>query len=155
MGSFTKPKLNILIYVLDDYRPALEAIEESFNIAGISGFKMFTNATDFLSSLNEDVHIAVIDYLLKGDLTGLQVCRMLIEKYPQCFVIIMSAQEDNSVIIDFMNSGADRYVSRKDSAWLDNVIKYVNEGMVSVQKNLDWYYELISRKKEYSNAQSE
>ncbi len=150
-----KPKLNILIYVLDDYNATLEGIQVAFENAAIYDYKMFSTSKEFLESLNEDVHIAVIDYVLKSDnLTGLQVCKHLIEKNPQCFVIIMSNQESNDVIVDFMNSGADRYIMRRDQTWLELLVTYVKEGVIVVQKNFDWYYELISRKR-ISDAQSD
>lgn len=151
-----KPKLNILIYVLDDYQATLDAISISFDNAEIRGYRLFTSADDFIKSLNDDVHIAVIDYWLKGaDVNGLQVCRLLLEKYPQCFVIIMSGQEDNDVIVDFLNSGADRYIVRKDAKWIEKLLGYVKEGIVVVQKNLDWYYELISRKKQLAQSHAQ
>lgn len=151
-----KPKLNILIYVLDDYQPTLEAISISFDKAGIKDYKVFNSSIKFIESLNEDVHIAVIDYWLKGaNVNGLQVCRLLLEKYPQCFVIIMSGQEDNDVIVDFLNSGADRYIIRKDQVWIEKLLAYVKEGVTVVQKNLDWYYELISRKKDLAEAHAQ
>lgn len=152
-----KPKLNILIYVLDDYQATLDAISICFDNAEIGGYRLFTSADEFIKSLNEDVHIAVIDYWLKGTniINGLQVCRLLLEKYPQCFVIIMSGQEDNDVIVDFLNSGADRYIVRKNTEWIEKLLVYVREGIVVVQKNLDWYYELISRKKELAESHAQ
>jgi DNA-binding NarL/FixJ family response regulator len=162
-----KPVLNILTYVLDDHADTLENIEEVFKINNFSGCKFFTDSDEFISALGttdgtdygqqmhairENAHIVIIDYWLKGERNGLDICKMIIKEYPRCFLIIMSSQVDQRVTVDFMNSGADRYVMKSDADWLEYLIKFVKEGMDVVQEELNYYFELLTLKKSIQEA---
>lgn len=142
----TKPRLNILIYVLDDNESTLDLIRQCLDHEHFSGYRLFTDANEFLENLNDDVHLAILDYWLDGDMNGLQICKLLLEKNPQCFTIVLSAQHSMRVVIDFMNTSADRYVMKQEGDWMRQLMDFVKEGIKIVDKDLDWYYDLISRK---------
>lgn len=143
--------MNILIFVLDDHMATIEIIDEIFKKDCIEGYHLFDDADKFMEALNDDVHIAVIDYWLNGRPDGLKICRMLFERNPQCFVIILSAQDQIKVVRDFMNSGADRYVMKQEAGWPNELVEYVRQGTRIVQRDLDYYYDLISRKAKMAN----
>jgi DNA-binding NtrC family response regulator len=139
-----KPVLNILTYVLDDDEVVLMLIEKAFENAGIKDFKLFTKSNDLL---NEEMvpHIAIIDYMLKEEgINGLDVTKILLKKNPNCYVIIMSGQDNWEVLKGFMNSGARYYVEKKNN-YLAEVAEQVNEAARKLKMDLDFYTMLFEK----------
>lgn len=141
--------INIVTYVLDDQEMVLQLIEREFYNEGISHYQLFSNETEFLDAITENVHIAVIDYMLSSiDMTGLDVCKKLLEKNPRCLVIIMSGQSDMDVVIDFMNSGAWKYVRKYEKNYLHKVTDFIKQGVKEISADLDFYKSLLEKYKE-------
>lgn len=142
------PALNVAIFVLDDHQHVLDLIDKVFQQKKIQNYHLFSDEIKFLKDLNEDVHIAVIDYMLKGEHTGLDVCKLLLQRNPQCHVIIMSAQSDFDIVIDFMNSGAWRYVAKQKGDYLNKIVEFVNEAYKNIEQDLDFFTKLLRKQSE-------
>jgi DNA-binding response OmpR family regulator len=142
-----KPTLNILIFVLDDHVETLNNIKKVFDFENLSNYRFFTDQTKFLEALNDDVHIAIVDYWLYGDRNGISVIKSILEKNPQCFVIMMSAQSEMDVVVEGVNAGVDRYIMKQKPDWLASMVTFVKEGIEIVKRDLDWYYKLINKLK--------
>lgn len=139
------PVLKVMIHVLDDQEMVLRLIERAFLNEGIKEYQLFSSEAEFIDAANDDVHIAVIDYMLTGEHTGLDVCKLLLDKNPRCHVIIMSGNADADVIIDFMNSGAWKYVKKWERNYTGLVVEYVKEATKNIQKDLEFYTTLINK----------
>ena len=144
--QLTQPVINIMTHALDDSPVILKLIEKAFENAGINQYRLFAKEQEFIDAINEDVHIAVIDYMLGGPLTGLDVLRILIDKNPRCYVIIMSGQEEKKVVVDFLNAGAWKYVD-KTGEFVTEVIGYVQQAATLVKENLTFYHTLLTKVK--------
>jgi len=139
-----QPVINIMTYVLDDNQTVVKLIEQAFKNVGILNYRTFQDEIEFLTCLNDDVHVAVIDYVLKGEINGLQVAVKLLEENPRCYVIIMSSQESNKVIIEFMNAGAWKYV-QKEGNYILEVVSYVQKAAQLIKKDIEFYTTLIEK----------
>lgn len=147
--------VNIMTHVLDDHPMVLKVIERCFEKVGIKKYKLFQKADDFLKASDETCHIAVIDYLLNtSDLTGVDVCKKLIEKNPRCYVIIMSGQGSIEVVIDMLNSGAKKYVPKWEANYEMKVAEFVQEGIQIIKRDLEYYQLLLSKIKPLENAEN-
>lgn len=142
-----KTRLNILSLVLDDDVEILEIIEGLLKEHGITGYKLFTKYTDLLEQINGDVYVCVIDHFLTGGVTGLDVCKIIKENSKDSYVIIMTGQQDIKVVIEYLNSCADKYIDKHQRDYLDLLIKYVNEGL-EIAKNRLEEIEILSQKRE-------
>lgn len=138
--------INITVFVLDDQEHVVNVISALFNKEGLSNHKVFTSAEDFFEELNEDVHVAVIDYFLPGKMNGLQVCKKLLSFNPSCFIIIMSAQTDMGVVVEFINSGANRYIEKKGD-YLAKLVQFTKEGIAHVRADMEFIYKLLEKQK--------
>lgn len=138
-------ELKILIYVLDDHKPSLENISEAFEHSGITGYTLFTDENQFLEALKKDVRIAVIDYWLRSGKNGVEICKELFKKNPDCFVIMMSAQSDMKPVVDAMNTGVDRYIMKQNPNWLQELIDFTKEGISHVEKEYEFFQTLYKK----------
>ncbi|HYH15591.1 MAG TPA: response regulator [Flavisolibacter sp.] len=139
-----QPVINIATFVLDDNEMVLKLIDQAFKRVGILNYKTFQDEIEFLTAIHDDVHIAVIDYSLKGEVNGLQVAVKLLEENPRCYVIIMSNQDDNKVIIEFMNAGAWKYV-QKEGNYILEVVGFVQKAATLIKKDIEFYTSLIEK----------
>lgn len=138
--------VNIVTFVLDDHPLVLTVIDNEFKKAGIDNYRLFDNPEQFLSQMNENVHIAVIDYLL-GDsaMNGVEVCKKLLEKNPRCYIIIMSGQVSIDVVIDMLNAGAKKYVAKWKKNYESEVVEFVRTGIKTIERDLEYYGILLQK----------
>jgi DNA-binding NtrC family response regulator len=128
----SQKEINLITFVLEDDAIVQKMITEVFKLNGLQDFLLFTKSDKMLA--NEEVDICVIDYLLGDQLDGLAVMKIIRERNPECFVIIMSAQNDREVVIDFLNAGANKYVDKLKKNYLQTLVQYVQEGIVIAKR---------------------
>lgn len=141
-------RLNILSLVLDDDRDILELIEGLLKQHGITSYKLFTKYTDLLEQVNGGIYVCVIDHYLSGGKTGLDVCKRIKESSKDSYVIVMTGQHDIKVVIDYLNSCADKYIDKSLPNYLDLLIKYMNEGLEIAKNRLEEIEILVQKREE-------
>lgn len=138
----SNPKLNVLTHVLEDDIDVIAMLEKLFKLNGLNDSRFFVDAEEFISEMHENVHIAVIDYYLRGPLNGLEVMKIILSQNPLCKVIMISGQHDMNVVIDFCNSGGFRYVDKNDTKYSDYLVSYMQEAIELVKRQIDLYNEV-------------
>lgn len=136
------PTINIATFVLDEDKKVLQAIAAALENEGIA-YQVFRKLEPLMEKLHPDVHICIIDHIA-GDGSGLNAMKEVLKRNPQCFVIIMSPDCDTDSVIEFLNSGASRFVKKLSPEFISMVLKYVKEGIAEVNKVFD-HYNRISR----------
>jgi two-component system alkaline phosphatase synthesis response regulator PhoP len=80
-----------------------------------SGFQAYEAATGelaiSLAALHPDIDLAVLDIMLPG-INGIEVCKILREKYPFLGIIMLTARAREQDKITALESGADDYVTK-------------------------------------------
>jgi FixJ family two-component response regulator len=140
--------INICISVLDDEEKVLRTLDETFKEEGITNYRLYTDEKRFLGDADENINMAIIDYALGGELNGVEVCRLLLEKSPHCLVIIITGQGDPDVIIDFMNSGAWRYVRKWPPDYPKQIVQFIRDGAKEIRRDMAYYSMLVEQYKQ-------
>lgn len=125
----------VLTYILEDDRATSEMIVEILKNNSIVDYRIFSNSSEFLSSLTHEVKICVIDYMLSEKLTGLDVMKIVLAKVPECFVIIVTGQQSHDVAVDFLNYGAWKYVKKSNPKYLNELVDYILLAIKEIEKN--------------------
>lgn len=125
-------EINLVTFILEDDEVLQVMIEEVFRLNGIQNFKLFTNSTQLLQ--NDVIDICILDYYLGEKLDGMAVMKILRERNPDCYVIIMSGQTDCKVIKDFLNARADAYVDKNEPNYLSQLVQYVQIGLSATKR---------------------
>ena len=76
---------------------------------------LYSCGKDFLSSLHIPFDIVCMDYGLP-DYTGDKLIKMILAKKPDLSIIAISAQEEISVAVDLLKSGAKDYIIKDENA---------------------------------------
>jgi DNA-binding NarL/FixJ family response regulator len=78
--------------------------------------------------------LVVVDHMFigeKGQMNGLQTVKKIREVNQEAIILVLSGQEDKSIIADFIRSGAKKYIS-KDDYFIDTLIETIEEEVRSV-----------------------
>lgn len=124
--------VNIGMFILEDDAELHELIEMMLDETGFKNYSIHDDPDQFLAELDSDINICVIDHRLNSNLTGLDVIKKVKEKNKWSFVIIMTGQQDKSIVVDYLNAGADKYVdkSRKTvTEYMDDLISKLLTGL--------------------------
>ncbi len=87
--------------------------------------KSFTTGKALIAALEENPSVITLDHFLP-DMTGLDLLKIIKTRLPETQVILLSGQEEITVAVDYMQSGAYDYIT-KDAASLDKLWHIVHQ----------------------------
>lgn len=131
----------VYTYCLDDSELFLDVINEYFKEYGITHYRLFTNYDQFISAVNRDVRICVIDHSLSNRMTGIQAVRHVKQISKGCYFIILSGMDDVDVVIDYLNEGIYKYI-RKTPDCLNQLVNHIHLATDEIKRKLVFLEEL-------------
>lgn len=137
-------QLNILTYVLEDDEDIIYLLDRLFTANGFVDYRFFKQSDEFIKSLNERVHICVIDHYLPGPLNGIDVMKIVLTQNPWCKVIMISGQDDWKVIADFVNNDGFRYVNKQSPDYMKELVDYMQHAIAIIKRQMDMHIEFKS-----------
>lgn len=137
-------QLNILTYVLEDDEDIIHLLDQLFKLNGFVDYMFFKNSAEFVKSLNDRVHICIIDYYLPGPLNGIDVMKVVLSRNPWCKIIMISGQDDPKVISDFVNNDGFRYVYKGMGDYTNQLIDFMQQAIGLIKKQIDIHEEFKS-----------
>lgn len=143
-GKLYQQQLNILTYVLEDDEDIILLLDHLFKLNGFVDYVFFKDSNKFVSSLNERVHICVIDYYLKGPLNGIDVMKVVLSRNPWCKVIMISGQNNHKVVAEFVNNNGFRYVWKGGGDYNNELVGYMQQAIEIVKSQMDAHAELTT-----------
>ena len=100
------------IAVVDDEKKLAEMIADRLRKELNIPVDIFYNSTDFLERLNrEDYRLVILDVVLP-DIDGYETCKIVKERKPTIYVILLTVLSDDKNVVEGFESGADDYVSK-------------------------------------------
>ncbi|WP_233185585.1 response regulator transcription factor [Thermotoga sp. SG1] len=124
------------IAVVDDDEKILEILREKLSELG--HVETFLTGEDFLDG-EEIFHVVVLDVKLP-DYSGYELCRMIKEKHPETWVILLTLLSDDENVLKGFEAGADDYVTKPFNP--DILLARVKRFLERQKKNLYDFGEL-------------
>jgi DNA-binding NtrC family response regulator len=137
-------QLNILTYVLEDDEDIIYLLDHLFKANNFVDYVFYKETNQFITNLNERVHICVIDYYLQGALNGIDVMKIVLARNPWCKVIMISGQDNPKVIADFVNNDGFRYVNKQSPDYMKHLVDYMQHAIALIKKQIDMHEEFKS-----------
>ena len=125
---------NKLVFFVDDDKLILNLLEYTFKSRDGIQVKTFFSGEECLEHMPLKPDLVVVDHMVmgeKGQMNGLQVVRKIREMDKEATILVLSSQEDESIIEDFIQSGAKQYIS-KDDYFIDTLIETIEAEVGSV-----------------------
>lgn len=116
------------IHILEDNQLFIETLGELLQAEGITDFSLFTDHNSFMNALDESVDILVLDHGLNNK-KAIELFPRIKARNKNCFIIILSGEDSGYVVMEYMNSGADRYIIKGVTGMREKFIQFVQQGM--------------------------
>jgi DNA-binding NtrC family response regulator len=123
-----------LIFIVDDDKIILNLLEYTFKSREGYNVRTFDSGEECLNNLHLNPDLIVLDHLfyLRGasGMSGLETLKELRVKKPDIPVIILSGQEDLTLIREFIKNGAIKYIPKADY-FIDVLVESVERVMTN------------------------
>ena len=121
------------IFLVDDEPIQNEMLKDYLNERFVYDIKTYDNGEEMLQHMHLNPEIVVLDYHLSAHnpdaKNGVEVLKIIKDKYPDVQVIMLSGQDKIDVAIDSMKYGAYDYVVKGETAFsrTENVLNNLSE----------------------------
>lgn len=119
-----------LIFFVDDDKMILNLLEYTFQSREDYHVITFYTGEQCLESLHRQPDLIVLDHVLGGPdeerLNGLQTLIEIRKVNADVPVVILTGQGDDELLVDFMEQGANRYLT-KDDFFIDSLIETIQQ----------------------------
>ena len=118
------------IFFIDDDKVILNLMEFTFQSRHDYDVICYTTGEDCLKNLHLNPRVIVLDHILAGNgenrLNGLETLKEIRKVNTSIPVIILTGQGDDTLLTEFMENGANRYLT-KDDFFIDSLIETIQQ----------------------------
>lgn len=118
---------NKLVFFVDDDKMILNLLEYTFKSRAGIHVKTFFSGEECLENLHLKPDLVVLDHLFPedtGQMNGLDIIREMRKTDKNVSIIVLSSQQDENLIPEFLKVGAKQYIS-KDDYFIDALIESI------------------------------
>lgn len=137
--------IRIVTYVLDDDWEELKQLQVFLNNLRGCNVQLFRTIDTFVAAIEQGCHIAIIDYQLGAGIDGIDVGRMVLDRNPLCFLVMLSSREDKQTLVRAINTGFRYYVDKRDPGYRTQVAAVVERQMEQIQMRCAIYEKYKNR----------
>lgn len=118
------------IFFVDDDKMILNLLEYTFQSRQDYAVITFNTGEECLSNLDQEPKLIVLDHILSGPgeelLSGLETLKEIRRRDKDIPVVILTGQGDDTLLSEFMDNGANRYLT-KDDFFIDSLIETIQQ----------------------------
>ncbi|MDX2430825.1 MAG: response regulator [Bacteroides sp.] len=118
------------IFFVDDDKMILNLLEYTFQSRQDYDVISFVTGEECLENLDQKPNLVVLDHILSGPgeelLSGLETLKEIRKRDQNIPVVILTGQGDDSLLSEFMENGANRYLT-KDDFFIDSLIETIQQ----------------------------
>jgi DNA-binding response OmpR family regulator len=119
-----------LIFFIDDDKMILNLLEYTFQNRQDYRVVCYRTGEECLENLNQKPSLIVLDHVLADRdtdrLSGLETLKEIRKVNDEIPVVILTGQGDDTLLSEFMENGADRYLT-KDDFFIDSLIETIQQ----------------------------
>ncbi|MCK5137542.1 MAG: response regulator [Bacteroidales bacterium] len=119
------------IFFIDDDKMILNLLEYTFQSRQDYQVITYQTGEECLENLYQNPRLIVLDYILTGSqgenrLSGLETLKEIRKVNKDVPVVILTGQGDDTLLSEFMDHGANRYLT-KDDFFIDSLIETIQQ----------------------------
>lgn len=118
------------IFFIDDDKMILNLLEYTFQSRHDYQVITYQTGEECLENLDQEPSLIVLDHILAGPgeerLSGLETLREIRRQNSEVPVVILTGQGDDALLSEFMEHGANRYLT-KDDFFIDSLIETIQQ----------------------------
>jgi len=125
-----KPSMSKLIFFIDDDKMILNLLEYTFQSRQDYDVVCYQTGEECLENLHQEPSLIVLDHILAGTgentLNGMDTLIEIRKLNQEIPVVILTGQGDDELLSEFMDKGANRYLT-KDDFFIDSLIETIQQ----------------------------
>ena len=94
------------IFVVEDDILYLNLINKELEKMGYTKIESYSTGKEAMHNLDKKPDIALLDYFLEKDFTGMDILKKLQKRFPDTQVIFLTGSDDMNIAVDTMRNGA-------------------------------------------------
>ncbi|MBE0638900.1 MAG: sigma-54-dependent Fis family transcriptional regulator [Bacteroidales bacterium] len=102
----------LTILAVDDEKRITSQLVHHLSRRGFNVYEANDSATAFATLEKQNIDIVLLDFMIPGDLNGIQILKKIRQDNPATEVIMVSGQEDIDVVIESQRQGAIDFVRK-------------------------------------------
>lgn len=106
------------IFIVEDDILYMNLILKELEKMGYTNVISYNTGKEAIHSLDTKPDIALLDYFLEKDFTGMDVLKKINERFPETQVIFLTGSDDVNIAVDTMRNGAYDYIVKGDTAFI-------------------------------------
>lgn len=117
------------IFVVEDDILYLNLINKELEKMGYTKIESYTTGREAINNLDKKPDIALLDYFLEKDFTGMDILKKMQKRFPDTQVIFLTGSDDVNIAVDTMRNGAYDYIVKGDTAFIRirHLLKKISE----------------------------
>lgn len=121
------------IFFIDDDKVILNLMEFTFQSRHDYNVVCFKTGEECLENLDQNPRVIVLDHILAGvgenTLNGLETLKEIRKVNKEVPVVILTGQGDDALLTEFMENGANRYLT-KDDYFIDSLVETIRQVII-------------------------
>jgi CheY-like chemotaxis protein len=121
-----------LIFFIDDDKVILNLLEYTFQSRRDYEVVCYKTGEECLENLHQNPNLIVLDHILESmdedSLNGLETLKEIRKVNKEVPVVILTGQGDDQLLSEFMENGADKYLT-KDDYFINSLIETIEQAL--------------------------
>jgi CheY-like chemotaxis protein len=121
-----------LIFFIDDDKVILNLLEYTFQSRRDYDVVCYKTGEECLENLHQEPNLIVLDHILESmdehSLNGLETLKEIRKVNKEVPVVILTGQGDDQLLSEFMENGADKYLT-KDDYFINSLIETIEQAL--------------------------
>jgi CheY-like chemotaxis protein len=121
-----------LIFFIDDDKVILNLLEYTFQSRRDYHVICYKTGEECLENLHQNPNLIVLDHILESmdedSLNGLETLKEIRKVNKEVPVVILTGQGDDQLLSEFMENGADKYLT-KDDYFINSLIETIEQAL--------------------------
>ncbi len=140
-----------LIFIVEDDPVFAKALQHTLLQDSTADVRLFSSAAELLANLYLNPDIVTLDHNL-SDAKGIDILKTIGQYNSEIKVVIVSAQEDLEIVVQYYRHGAKDYIIKRHNAFLEVATSISNlKQTISLRKELERLKSFISSRQKYNS----
>lgn len=130
LKRLSSSSMSKLIFFIDDDKMILNLLEYTFQARQDYNVVSFLTGEECLENLDQEPSLIVLDHILasggNNTMNGLETLKEIRKVNKEIPVVILTGQGDDELLSEFMENGANRYLT-KDDFFIDSLIETIQQ----------------------------
>lgn len=127
--------------ILDDNLDELALLDWQLKKEEVENYTLFSDEKKFLATMTDGIHVVVLDHKLRGNITGLDIVKLVKARNRENFVITFTSILQPDILLEYLNiinsNMIDRFLNK--DIGIVKAVEFLRDGITEAKRRLIFY----------------